>query len=528
MLKEFNSRLLVIDDEESVRDSFREILCPVRENNLQLSELADATADFFEINNASFKTPRGSEIIQYSMDEAASGKNALELVKKACKEDRPYAAIFVDMRMPEWDGLETVSQIRKVDKRVEVIFVTAYSDHSIEEIVQRAGTNVTYHCKPFSVEEIQQIATKSVYEWNKSRNLEDLIAIISDIRACHCQLDSLLQNILGQVSEILGCNSALLAIKHDKQYEIIVAIGAFINSDSAAKYLKAIPEKMEESLYESDDMLYFKLENYDIITLFERRNITLHRERIYLVQLFLEQAAAAIRNINLQQELVRKEKLSALGLSISMLSHDLRNYIGNIVSLADLAISEEALSPALAEYLTLIKQSGQDGMAMMNDMLDFVRNKEVVKSEIKVEDLIAEVKRICKEFLDENKIKVKFCATGGAIMMGDCSKLCRIINNLIKNAIEAFEGSNNPNPEITLNINAECNPNVIQVRDNGPGIPIQFRDKLFDPFVSSSKAGGTGLGLAIVKQFVEAHKGKIEVESSGSGTCFTVLIPAKS
>ncbi|MFA6101489.1 MAG: ATP-binding protein [Victivallaceae bacterium] len=527
MLKEFNSRLLVIDDEESVRDSFREILCPVRENNLQLSELADAAADFFEISEAGNKAARGPEIIKYSMDEAASGKDALELVKKACKENRPYAAIFVDMRMPEWDGLETVSQIRKVDKRVEVVFVTAYSDHSIEEIVQRAGTNVTYHCKPFSVEEIQQIATKSVYEWNKSRNLEDLITIISDIRACHCQLDSLLQNILGQVAEILGCNSALLAVKHDKQYEIVVAIGAFINSDSAAKYLKSIPDQMEESLYESEDMLYFKLENYDIVTLFERRNITLHRERIYLVQLFLEQAAAAIRNINLQQELVRKEKLSALGMSISMLSHDLRNYIGNIVSLADLAISEETLNPTLAGYLTLIKQSGQDGMEMMNDMLDFVRNKEVVKSEIKMEDLIVEVKRICQEFLDENKVKVKICATDGAIMMGDCSKLCRIICNLMKNAVEAFENCSNPNPEVTLNINTDCSPNVIQIRDNGPGIPKQLMDKLFEPFISSGKAGGTGLGLAIVKQFVEAHKGKIEVESADSGTCFTISIPAK-
>ena len=489
MLKEFNSRLLVIDDEESVRDSFREILCPAKENNLQLSELADAAADFFEISDATRQASRGPEMIHYSMDEAASGKEALELVKKACKEDRPYAVIFVDMRMPEWDGLETVSQIRKVDKRAEIVFVTAYSDHSIEEIVQRAGTNVTYHCKPFSVEEIQQIATKSVYEWNKSRNLEDLIAIISDIRACHCQLDSLLQNILGQVAEILGCNSALLAVKHDKQYEIVVAIGAFINSDSAAKYLKAIPEKMEDSLYESDDMLYFRLENYDIVTLFERRNITLHRERIYLVQLFLEQAAAAIRNINLQQELVRKEKLSALGMSISMLSHDLRNYIGNIVSLAELAIREETINPALTEYLALIKQSGQDGMEMMNDMLDFVRNKEVVKSEIKVEDLIAEVKRICKEFLDENKMKIKICATDGAIMMGDCSKLCRIICNLIKNAAEALEESKNPNPEITLNINTDGNPNLIQVRDNGPGIPEQFKDKLFEPFVSWRRRG---------------------------------------
>ena len=113
-------------------------------------------------------------------------------------------------------------------------------------------------------------------------------------------------------------------------------------------------------------------------------------------------------------------------------------------------------------------------------------------------------------------------------MMGDCSKLCRIISNLIKNAVEALENSNKSNPEITLNINTDGNPNVIQVKDNGPGIPKQMMDKLFEPFITGGKTGGTGLGLAIARQFVEAHKGRIEVESSDSGTCFTISIPAKS
>jgi signal transduction histidine kinase len=67
----------------------------------------------------------------------------------------------------------------------------------------------------------------------------------------------------------------------------------------------------------------------------------------------------------------------------------------------------------------------------------------------------------------------------------------------------------------------------LQVRDDGPGIPDEIRNRLFDPFVSG-RAGGSGLGLAIVQRAVEAHRGLVLVESQpGAGTTFTIFLPAK-
>jgi two-component system NtrC family sensor kinase len=170
MLDETNSRILVIDDEEVVRDSIRLILGSRPPNNQELEAFA---ADLFEDLPPN---PRpASALLEFTVDEAPNGKAGLELVRTALAANRPYAAIFVDMRMPGWDGIETVQHIRQIDKQAEIVFVTAYSDSTIEEVVERAGPNVGYHLKPFAPEEIKQIATKAVHDWNKLRRLERLI-----------------------------------------------------------------------------------------------------------------------------------------------------------------------------------------------------------------------------------------------------------------------------------------------------------------------------------------------------------------
>jgi len=523
MFNQFNARVLVIDDEETVRDGFRDILCPKKESDNSLESLSQAAARLFGTNVPELPKNGGPGVIVFELDEASTGKDGFALVRKACEEKRPYAAIFVDMRMPGWDGLETVMQIRTVDKRAEIIFVTAYSDYSIEEIVNRAGANVSYYCKPFSVEEIEQIATKLVYEWNKTSNLEDLITVISQVRGQQWEIDALLQNILGQVSEILGSNSALLAIRKGHGYNIIAAIGVLSDENTADKYLAQLPDNFKGPTFESQDMLYFTLEEYGIITLFDRRDTTIHSERIYLVRLFLEQAAAAIRNISLQEALMRSEKLSAVGQAISMLSHDLRNTIGTIVPGVDFILREPDNRQRMMTLLPLLKSAAADSMKMVTDVLDFIRNRDVEKTEVDLCDLLAEVKNNAAELVDQQHIALKIECPDGVEIKGDRTKLLRILNNLVRNAAEALIGR--PQPEIRLEILSLGDEIQITVSDNGPGIPPEVMDRLFTPFVTVGKEHGTGLGLPIVKQFVDAHGGKIVVNSSSRGTAFVMTLP---
>ena len=526
MFKKFNARILVIDDEETIRDSFREILIPARANRKNLQELSEAAADLFD-NAGMFNAEKLNSpgIIKFEINEASNGKDGFNAVKAACEENRPYAAIFVDMRMPGWDGLETVMEIRKIDSRAEIIFVTAYSDHSVEEIVMQAGANVSYYCKPFSVDEILQIATKTVYEWNKTRNLEELIEIFSQIRAQHWHMDKFLQNVLGQVSEILGCKSALLAIRRQDKYEVISATGILIEPEIAARYLASIPSDLNNQMYEAQGMLYFALAEYGIITLFERGNAIIHTERVYLVRLFLEQAASAIRNIDLQDALVRNEKVSAVGQALSMVSHDLRNSIGTIRGMAEISLEELDNKKVLCENLQMIEKAAGRGLEMVNDILDFVRNNAVTKHEMHLNELINQVRQGTQELLAQNNITMEINAPDDILFQGDISKLERVMLNLVRNAAEALTGHKIPSPAIAVCANVENKQLVIRVKDNGPGIPAKIKDKLFMPFTTHGKSDGTGLGLAIARQFVQAHGGSISVDSSAAGTEFKITLP---
>ena len=133
-----NRRVLVVDDEEAIRDSFRLVLCPESANTNQVDAAAAALFDDEPVH--SNKAPD----VGFDVDFAMDGRTAFDMVQKSLNEDKPYAVIFCDMRMPGWDGLETVQHIREVDPRCEIVFVTAYSDQDVDSIRQSVGDDVGY------------------------------------------------------------------------------------------------------------------------------------------------------------------------------------------------------------------------------------------------------------------------------------------------------------------------------------------------------------------------------------------------
>ncbi|OQX16537.1 MAG: hypothetical protein BWK80_40115 [Desulfobacteraceae bacterium IS3] len=523
-INKFNTRILVIDDEETIRDSFREILLPRKSGSRLLEE---ASAGLFDDDIPPIMKQRSDSIFDFELEEAANGQDGLATVQKALTENRPFAAIFVDMRMPGWDGLRTVQHIRKIDERAEIVFVTAYSDYSIDEVVDKAGSNVSYHCKPFSVEEIRQIATKAVYEWNKARNLEELIEIIAFIRAQRWQLDALLNNILHQVSEMVGSLSAMLAKRTVQNiYKKMVGIGKLANDEIARKYLSLLPDLIGREIYQSEDFAYFQVEKYGILALFETGGQALKNEHTYLVRLFLEHAVQAVTNLELQESLIRKEKLSAVGQAVGMIAHDLRGPIGNICQGIELSEEMAAANPGFVKDMNRLMQGeAKKALTMVNDILDFTRNSELVKSPVDIRPLLESVQKSAALFLEQFKIPLQIEMAAPFYFPSDASKMERILINLIKNAAESLHQSKTVSPRIILSMEKKHEGFWFRVTDNGPGIPEQMLDQLFVPFATHGKTGGTGLGLAIVKQFVEAHKGKISVDTGLKGTTFNVWLP---
>ena len=519
-----NTSVLVIDDEEMVRDNIEEILLP-RKISPESESVDLAASILFGAPAQTVLVRRTSNIPNFTVHKASNGMEGLELVKKSVIEGRPYAVIFLDMRMPGWDGMETAEQIRKFDSKAEIIFVTAFSDRSIEDIISRAGQNVGYHCKPYASEEITQLATKAVTDYNKLRNLEKLIEAISSISVDEQHLTPMLRNILDQLATYVETDMALLGKLHDNHvYEKIFSIGPIeekINLDELIAKLKNSPINGEEVM-QLDDVVFARLDNYTIFAILKKQE-KLKTEKLYLLKLFVLSAAKAIHNAELWEKLMLKEKLSAVGKAVSMMMHDLRSPIKNIKVLTDMMREDHPQS----ELLDMIDECGVQASEIFEDFLDFIKETPIKKLPVNLDKIIEEGIKLTDE-RNKGQVTIHKNIPTNLIVPGDESKLKRSIMNLVSNSIDALVDHKIIKPRIDLaaEIDKVSGRVIISVRDNGPGIPQEIIKTLFDPFVTKQKTNGTGLGLAIVKQYITAHGGEIKVEND-KGAVFTISLPIK-
>jgi two-component system, NtrC family, sensor kinase len=517
-----NTAVLVIDDEEMVRDNIEEILVPRK--NGSAKEIGMAASILFDTPVQPLLKKRNSNMPDFTVHKASNGMEGLELVKKSVARGTPYAVIFLDMRMPGWDGVETAVQIRKFDTKAEIIFVTAFSDNSIDDIVARAGQNVGYHCKPYASEEITQLATKAVSDYNKLRNLEKLIEAISSITLDEQQLTPLLRNILDQLVTYVETDMALMGKLHDNySYEKIFSIGPIedkINLPELITRVKAA-QISDGTVVQLDDVVLARLDDYSIFAVLKNQE-KLKTEKLYLLKLFVLNAGKAIRNAELQEKLLQKEKLSAVGKAVSMMMHDLRSPIKNIKVLTDLMRDDHLKS----EWLDMIDECGVQASEIMEDFLDFIKETPAKKNPVSLIKVIEEGIKLAEARNDKGQIKIHTSVPANCVVIGDESKLKRSVMNLVNNAIDVLQSNKvkNPRIDISATIDKGSGRVLVTIRDNGPGIPAEISKTLFDPFVTRQKNNGTGLGLAIVKQYITAHGGEIHV-SNDAGAVFTFTLP---
>ncbi|WP_339475681.1 MULTISPECIES: putative bifunctional diguanylate cyclase/phosphodiesterase [unclassified Pseudomonas] len=169
-----NRRILVVDDTPAIHQDFRKILSP--------SAGGDDSLD--DTESLLFGTPQVSRL-QFQIDSAYQGEEALELVKRAQAEGQPYALVFADMRMPPgWDGLQTIERLWEADPRLQIALCTAFSDYSWETMSERIefDDQLLILKKPFDTLEIRQMASAMTWKWQlaqdaarKMRSLEHTI-----------------------------------------------------------------------------------------------------------------------------------------------------------------------------------------------------------------------------------------------------------------------------------------------------------------------------------------------------------------
>lgn len=229
------------------------------------------------------------------------------------------------------------------------------------------------------------------------------------------------------------------------------------------------------------------------------------------------------------KQLVESERLAAMGSAVSCLAHDMKTpliAIGGFARLVQKQVSREChCDPSpYVEKLDIVVKETQRLENMVKDMLDFARPLELNRA---MEDVGNLIKRSLLVVEGEARKRgvILHVPSDSAFPLAplDAVRMEQVLINLVTNAIQASpEGST-----VAVNVRAEGSRMIIDVSDNGCGIPAEKREEVFRPFVSMKKEG-TGLGLPIVKKIVEAHEGHLEIlDNSGGGLTFRLFIPMK-
>ncbi|CAM2064687.1 Response regulator [Sulfidibacter corallicola] len=181
---EDNRRILIVDDNAAIHEDFTKILPSQPE---ELDSFDDLEKGLFgDMEDAEFTQPT-PDPAYYELTHAYQGEEAYKLVEKAEGDDKPFALIFMDVRMPPgWDGIETIKRIWEKWPHIEMVICTAYSDYSWEKILQKVGTTdqLMFLRKPFDVISVKQMALALTKKWNLGRKarryVEDLERAVAD------------------------------------------------------------------------------------------------------------------------------------------------------------------------------------------------------------------------------------------------------------------------------------------------------------------------------------------------------------
>lgn len=228
-----------------------------------------------------------------------------------------------------------------------------------------------------------------------------------------------------------------------------------------------------------------------------------------------------------QSELIKQERLAAIGQMASVVGHELRNPLAVINNsiyviknrLESLNTPQAPADPKIVKHVNIVEGELQVANQIITEILTFARTREIQPRDMELHEFLEEIAG--RLSLPENVQFVKKYAGRPIPIKIDPDEIRQVLRNLIGNAIDAMPNGG------TLTLETKVNGNfaMIFIGDTGMGIPPETLAKIFTPFFTT-KSKGTGLGLAVVKKVMDRHNGEAAVESQvGKGTGFTLKLP---
>lgn len=262
----------------------------------------------------------------------------------------------------------------------------------------------------------------------------------------------------------------------------------------------------------------------EVTTQLERTHDALRAE-VASLKLDLEEANERLR---------RSRSLAALGEMAAGIAHEIRNPLGSMalnVGLLREDLAEQPDSLLLCEKISKAV-GGLD--AIVGDVLSFARDTSIVPVECDAGRIIEATLASNLALIEEIGIRIDQRITLPGLVYVDEGSVVQALTNVVRNACEALVGSGTEHPCIAIEVervNMRCSSDGTRsmfdrftISDNGPGIPADLRDRVFNPFFTTRETG-TGLGLAIVHRIVDAHGGTLAIQDGNPGTQVQIGFP---
>ena len=423
----------------------------------------------------------------------------------------------------------------------EKIITTKYSnykgDHNgkSNDKKKRVGNNISNATR--NIEKIN----------NKLKRIIEIGKILSEKRA----LDDLLDTILNETAIILDADRTSLFLYDESSDELwskiaekslneirfsinkgiagyVARTRQLLNISDVYKCEMFNPEFDVKTGFYTKNMLCAPLESnkgnlIGVIQVLNKKKDSFIRDDEEILRTFASLVAVLIENARLSERNLKREKNAAIGEMARTIVHDLKNPMTTIRGYAQLMSMKapDLIKPAniIMTEIDRLSNMAYDLLAFSNereDLLEFER--------INCQDFFSEIFAFLKRDFKSKSIEIN-CSIKFSGEVEICpDKIRRAIFNVAGNALDAMENGGKFDIDI---FESSDNKNVIlYLSDTGCGIPLNIKENVFEPFVSSGKKRGTGLGLAITRKIINAHNGSISVDSEeGKGSIFKIALP---
>lgn len=541
-------------------------------NNKPLVLIAD------DENNAVILLTRIFERDGFAVESARDGETALDKAR-ALRPD----LILMDVQMPKLNGFEVTAQLREdaITARIPVIFVTAAAREpsDVAHGLQLGADD--YVRKPYNYHELlarahSKMRARQLEDRIQRRNeeLEALVRIGGEFNQ-RLALDELTDLVVIIARDELSAAYSELVLFNENEHPVVYAssdmsakvpaeAGRLLQDEQSAlgrAFIERQPLLINRTPHTSlpgegqtlGDVMVTLLNHHGrllgmlLVATYDERSFD--KADLRLLRSIGEQAALAVRNAQLhaslqdyahnlegmvearteelrtaQDQLVRSEKLAALGRLAAGVAHEVNNPLQPILNCLEVAIEDiENNDPVDAEILRVAESEVQRIKIIVSRLLDFARPRTSEKSEIDLQKLVDEVLILSAKQLERMRVTLSRDFQPAQPIMADIAQIKQVVLNLVLNAAESMPEGGHVHVAV---FEHGSGVNLI-VEDTGTGMSEETIAQIFEPFYST-KGDGTGLGLAVSYGIVQGHGGNISVESQpGTGSRFTVWLPLR-